>query len=114
MESRKHQSETEEISAAKKALLDQYAYDTSEKFDNDGNVIDPNASTGKNAPTQDEDLSNRAAAQKVHAEKTQQMRQSKNSSTKKDEQTKTKNARLAKIKQKEERRNRATKGERKR
>jgi hypothetical protein len=111
MESRKQESGTEEMSAAKKALLEQYAYDTSEQYDNDGNLIDP--STNKTGGDGNEELSNRAVAQKVNAEKTQSLRNSKGTS-KKDEQKKTKNARLDKMKQKEERRNRATKGERRR
>mmetsp|Transcript_6533 Transcript_6533/g.9921 ORF Transcript_6533/g.9921 Transcript_6533/m.9921 type:complete len:244 (-) Transcript_6533:1250-1981(-) len=118
MESRKQQAETQEIDSAKKALLDQYGYDTSEQFDKDGNVVDPNTSGSnkKSGPSAEggEDLNNRAAAQKAQTEKAQNLRKSQNQSSKKDERIKTKNAKLDKMKQKEERRKRATKGERRR
>ena len=121
MESRKQQeSDGKEMSAAKKALLDQYAYDTSEQFDNDGNLIDPNAAANskgnkKGGEGEEEVLSNRAAAQKANEEKTQSLRKAQSGGTnKKTEQMKTKAAKLDKMKQKEERRKRAGKGERRR
>lgn len=115
MESRKQRNETKEISAAKKALLDQYAYDTSELYDKDGNVIDITTnSKGKDVNKADEDLSNREVANKVNAEKAQTLRKGHNTTSKQEERIKTKNAKLDKLKQKEERRQRATKGERRR
>ena len=112
------------MSAEKKALLDQYAYDTSEQFDNDGNLIDPNCvatnskgSKGnkKGIEGEEEVLSNRAAAQKANTEKAQSLRNAQSTGTnKKIEQMKTKSAKLDKMKQKEERRKRASKGERRR
>ncbi len=132
MELRKQKQlvEMEEMDSAKKALLDQYAYDTSEQFDKDGNVIDPSSSssnkksgsgsgsgsgtgTGASSAEGDGDVSNRAVAQKAQMEKAQNLRKAQNTS-KKDERIKTKNAKLDKMKQKEERRKRATKGERRR
>jgi len=111
MESQKLQTGPKEMSEAKKALLEQYAYDTSELYDNDGKLInDSNGASGKQG---DEDINNREVAKKISMEKAQGLRQSQTSS-KQEERIKTKNAKLDKIKQKEERRKRATKGERRR
>jgi len=120
MERRKLEQSQGEIDPAKKALLAQYEYDDSEEFDNNGNLVDPtkskNTSKGsKNASKEAEEpvMNNREIAEKIKKEKTQQLKSS-NTGSKKEEQVKTKNAKLDKIKQKEARRNRATKGERKR
>jgi hypothetical protein len=107
-------SQPKEMSAAKRALLDQYAYDTTEQYDNDGNLIDPNVSGSGGGGKEEEVMTNRAVAQKANAEKTQDLRNAKNGTQKNEERIKTKNAKLNKLKQKEERRARASKGERKR
>ena len=111
LEAKKLQEDNKEMSEAKRALLEQYAYDTSEQYDNDGNLIDPNKKSGESGG--DGDLSNKAVAQKVHQEKMQSQRQQ-GTTTKNEERIKTKNAKMDKMKQKEERRKRATKGERRR
>jgi len=85
--------------AAKKAILRQYAY---EADDPDGEEEEGGAVNV-----------NKQSAQQLLAEKSQEMRSQK-TTTKKDEQVKTKEAKQAKVNAKEERRNRATKGERKR
>lgn len=131
-----------EVDLEKRRILEQYAYDETELYDNDGNLIvsspdmngDPSSSgpassksNSKGASTSGgggsskkaavvgggADMSNRAMAQKYAQETTQQAR-STQGQTKKEERGKTKNAKLDKIKQKEERRKRAQKGERKR
>ena len=68
-ESQKEQAEAQRIDIAKKALSDQYAYDTSQQYDKDGNIVDPssNNASSKISSRQSadgcEDLSNRAVAQ---------------------------------------------------
>ena len=111
LEAKKLQEDNKEMSEAKKALLEQYAYDTSEQYDNDGNLIDPTEKSGESGG--DGELSNKAMAQKVHQEKMLSQRQQ-NTTTKNEERIKTKNAKMDKMKQKEERRKRSTKGERRR
>ena len=60
-------------------------------------------------------VSNKAYAEQVNRDKAQQMRATKNGATTKvSERQKTKSAKVDKMKIKEERRKRATKGERKR
>ena len=111
------------MSAAKKALLDQYAYDTSERYDNDGNLIvdtggksGGSGNGGKKDTDGEENMSNHAMAQKANMEnKALSMKKAQSTSTnKKEERIKTKNAKIDKMKAKEERRKRATKGERRR
>ena len=106
-----------EMDPAKKALIEQYAYDTSEIYDNDGKVVDQKAAAkgkGKDKDAEEEPTSNKGLAEKMNKERAQQMRSGGQSSTKKDERMKTKQAKLDKVKQKEERRKKSTKGERKR
>jgi len=131
--------ERKEMDPAKRAILEQYAYVESELYDNDGNLIvtpAADADAGKsgggggdddgNATSSggdkrgsigkaliETDTSNRAVAQKYKQEATQQARATQGP-TKQEERGKTKNAKLDKMKQKEERRKRAQKGERKR
>ena len=93
---------------AQRALLEQYAYDQSEAYDNEGNLIENNTNEDAEEP-----VNNRQLAEQMRQEKTQQMR-TKSSTSKKEEQMKTKNAKIEKMKQKEERQKRAQKGERKR
>ena len=89
----------QEDDAAKKALLDRFGY---EQDDEDGQA--------EEGPTA---VSNKDAAAQMAKEKQNELK-SKATTSKKEEQQKTKNARLDKAKLKEERRKRATKGERKR
>ena len=96
---------------AKRALLEQYTYDTSEVYDNNGKLVEEGASGGGGGGKGGE-VSNWAHADKLSREMVQQMRAGHNSS-KKEERQKTKNAEVDKMKQKEERRKRAQKGERK-
>ena len=98
-----------ELDPAKKALLAQYAYDVSETYDNDGKIVDSGGKDGD----EEGGSSNRATAEKMNKERSQQLKGA-HSVTKKDERAKTKQAKVDKIDKKEERRNRARKGERKR
>ena len=102
-------SKKNELDPAKKALLDQYAYDVSETYDNDGKIVD--SSGGKKGGEDDGGGSNRAVAEKMNKERAQKVRGESNSS-KADERVKTKQAKIDKLKKKDERRNRAKKGER--
>jgi len=97
-----------QMDPAQRALLEQYAYDQSEAYDNEGNLIENNTNEDAEEP-----VNNRQLAEQMRQEKTQQMR-TKSSTSKKEEQMKTKNAKIEKMKQKEERQKRAQKGERKR
>jgi hypothetical protein len=94
-----------EIDDAKKALLARFAYDESETYDNDGKMV---ASGG----TSDNVITNKDMAAQVNQEKSKELKQQSGSS-KKDEQAKTKQAREDKVRGKEERRKKTTKGERK-
>ena len=95
-----------ELDDTKRMLVARYAYDESEMYDKDGNLI---AGTGE---TDEANMvSNKDAAAMASQEKLRQMKSQKTVS-KKEEQQKTKQAKLDKIKLKEERRNRAQKGER--
>ena len=128
--------ERKEMDPAKRALLEQYAYVDSEVYDNDGNLIEAaggdgggdgdgngakGASTAKKGGSgkpigkgvAEGQVSNRATAQKYRQETSTQVR-SQQGQTKSEERKKTKNSKLDKVKQKEERRKRAVKGERKR
>ena len=99
-----------DMDPAKKALIEQYAYDMSEIYDNNGQVVELNtAGKGEAEPT-----SNKAVADKANKERSEQMRGAQNVSTKKDERAKTKQAKLDKVQQKEERRKKTGKLERKR
>jgi len=101
-----------EMDPSKKALIEQYAYDMSEVYDNDGKlkvVEQNNAGKGEGEAT-----TNKAIAEKVNKERTEQMRGGQNTSSKKDERAKTKQAKLDKVQQKEDRRKKSVKGERKR
>jgi hypothetical protein len=101
-----------EMDPTKKSLLEQYAYDSSEIYDDDGNLIEENV--GKNKEEEEAvTISNRAMAEKMNKERAQQIRGAHNT-YKKEEREKTKQAKMDKMKQKEERRKRAQKGERKR
>ena len=97
---------SKELDDTKRMLVARYAYDESEMYDKDGNLI---AATGES----DEAVmvSNKDAAAMASQEKLRQMKSQKTVS-KKEEQQKTKQAKLDKVKLKEERRNRAQKGER--
>lgn len=97
-----------QMDPAQRAFIEQYAYDESEAYDNEGKLIENNASADA-----EEAVSNRQVAEQMRQEKTQQMR-TKSSTSKKEEQMKTKNAKIEKMKQKEERQKRAQKGERRR
>jgi hypothetical protein len=108
-----------DMDPAKKALIEQYAYDTSEIYDNDGKVVDQKASgkgkgKDKDKDAEEEPTSNKGLAEKINKEHSQQMRSGSQTTSKKDERMKTKQAKLDKVKQKEERRKKSTKGERKR
>ncbi|GFH52468.1 hypothetical protein CTEN210_08944 [Chaetoceros tenuissimus] len=96
-----------EMDPAKKALIEQYAYDSSVKYDNDGNIIEEDTGAGEQV------IGNKALAEKMNKERSQQLKGAAKAS-KKDEQAKSKQAKMDKMKQKEERRKRAQKGERKR
>jgi len=99
---------------AKRALINQYAYDDSEMYDNDGKLVDAAAAAGagKGKEVEEEDTSNRGLAQKMVKEQAQQLRGA-GGPTKREEQQKTKSAKMDKVNKKEERRKRAVKGERK-
>lgn len=101
-----------ELDPAKQALLQQYAYDISETYDNDGKVVDV---VGGGAKKEGDEVgaNNREVAAKMNKERAQQIRGAHNTS-KNDERAKTKQAKIDKMKKKEDRRNRAQKGERKR
>ena len=94
----KSTNDDEAAAAAKRALLSRYAYDTPEDETNHND-----------APV----LNNQQAAVQAATEQARALRKEA-VTTKKEEQQKTKEAKLAKAKLKEERRKRATKGERKR
>lgn len=102
-----------EMDPTKKSLLEQYAYDSSEIYDDDGNLIEGGAGKDKEEGEGGVIMSNRAIAEKMNRERAQQIRGAHNTS-KKEEREKTKQAKVDKMKQKEERRKRAQKGERKR
>jgi hypothetical protein len=84
--------------AAKKALLNRFAYDE-----------------GDDAPAEGEGgpVTNRDVATQVNAERSKELRAQKGVKTKKEEQQKTKDQRASKQQDKEDRRKRTTKGERK-
>lgn len=92
-----------EVDEAKQALVARYAYDESESYDKDGNLV---AKAGE-----DKVMTNKDLAVQVTQEKSNAMRQN-TGGGKKVEQEKTKKSMEDKKRQKEERRNRATKGER--
>lgn len=110
-----------EMDPAKRALLAQYAYDESELYDCNGNLItesktdlDPSKKQNKvNASTTSNESENNVVTKKVNKENARQAR-STQIQTKKSEREKTKNAKQDKLKQKEERRKRTQKGERRR
>jgi hypothetical protein len=97
---------SKELDDTKRLLVARYAYDESEMYDKDGNLI---AATGESDEAAM--VSNKDAAAMASQEKLRQMKSQKTVS-KKEEQQKTKQAKLDKVKLKEERRNRAQKGER--
>ena len=108
------------MDASKRALLEQYGYED-QQYDDDGNVIAQEEQRGgakgkkkgETAASSSEVTSNKAYAQQMNRERAQDSR-SNQRTTKTEERQKTKNAKLDKMKKKEERRNRAHKGERKR
>lgn len=114
------------MDASKRALLEQYGYED-QLYDEEGNVIVQEESSGSGggskgkkkgeatgaASSSSEVPSNKAYAQQMNKERALESR-SKQGSTKTEERQKSKSAKLDKIKKKEERRNRAQKGERKR
>jgi len=95
--------------ATKKAVLEQYAYVMDE------NEVEGPAKGGDDTPTAVVAgvNPNKEAAKQSMAESANERKEQKGA-TKKEEQKKTKEANLNKVQQKEERRKRATKGERKR
>mmetsp|Transcript_21449 Transcript_21449/g.32569 ORF Transcript_21449/g.32569 Transcript_21449/m.32569 type:complete len:222 (-) Transcript_21449:185-850(-) len=95
-----------EVDDAKRSLVERFAYDESEQYDNDGKLI----GTSNVVETV---VSNKDAAMQAHQEKAKEMRSNQKSS-KREEQAKTTQSKRDKMQQKEERRNRAQKGERKR
>ena len=112
-EKRKRDAEERELrrkqmDPSQRAFIEQYAYDQSEAYDNEGKLIE-----NKNDGGAEEVVTNRQVAEQMRQEKTQQMR-TKSSTSKKEEQMKTKNVKIEKMKQKEERQKRAQKGERRR
>jgi hypothetical protein len=88
--------------AAKRALVERYAYDE----DDEGGI-------GGNGGEEETVVTNQEAAAAAARERAEALK-SKNVTSKKEEQQKTAKARLEKARLKEERRSRATKGERKR
>ncbi len=108
----------DENDPAKRALLNAYAYDQSEKYDEKGNLIEDDdtkkdGSGGGSGGGEETVVSNKAYADKVNRENANALRAAKTTS-KVAERQKTKEAKKDKMKQKEERRKRAQKGERKR
>mmetsp|Transcript_13205 Transcript_13205/g.23956 ORF Transcript_13205/g.23956 Transcript_13205/m.23956 type:complete len:224 (-) Transcript_13205:206-877(-) len=96
--------ETKEMDPAKKALLDQYAYDQESQYDDEGNLV---VDEEEDAP-----LSNRKFAAQQSQEQRDELKKG-SGVTKRQSQEATAKAKMDKNRQKEERRKRATKGERK-
>lgn len=99
-EERQNDSRLDLDSAAKQALMERFGYD------------DDDDARGKKED-EEQPLTNRQVAKQLDVEKTKAMREHK-TATKREEQQKTAQAKQNKIQLKEERRKRATKGERKR
>lgn len=130
MEKKKELLKEQEVvmDASKRALLEQYGYED-QLYDDEGNVIVQEESSGgggskgkkkgetagaaSSSSSSSDVPSNKAYAQQINKERALDSR-SKQGSTKTEERQKSKSAKLDKIKKKEERRNRAQKGERKR
>jgi hypothetical protein len=94
------------IDDAKRALVERYAYDDSELYDENGNLVVSDTN-------EEQVLTNQEVAQQAMAERSQELKQ-KNPSSKKEEQQKTAKAKQDKAKLKEDRRSKAQKGERRR
>jgi hypothetical protein len=92
-----------EVDEAKRELVARYAYDESEVYDNNGILVE--------SAKEDKVMTNKDLAIQVTQAKSNEMRQ-KTGGGKKEEQEKTAKSKQDKIRQKEERRNRTTKGER--
>ena len=92
---------------AKRLIVARFEYDESELYGEDGTLVKLSSADADGEQV----LTNKDAAAMAHQEKLNQMKSQKTTS-KKDEQLKTKQAKLDKVKQKEERRNKAQKGER--
>lgn len=93
------------LTDAQRAIVDKYAYDESEVYDKDGNLV-PDKANSETVVT------NKDVAAQLNMEKAKELRKQ-NTSSKKDAQMETKQAKLDKLKIKEDRRKRAVKGERK-
>lgn len=89
--------------AAKQALLSRYAFENDQDDHNNAN-----GAAAAEAPVSNKEVAAQALVEQARALRGQQVQ------TKKDEQQKTKQQKVAKAQLKEERRKRATKGERKR
>lgn len=94
-----------ELDDAKRAVVERYAYDESEVYGNDGQLLSGGGS--------EKIVNNKEAAAQAHLDTVKQEK-NKNVASKKDEQKKTADAKKDKQRVKEERRNRTTKGERRR
>ena len=111
-------SSLDDMDPVKRALMERFAYDDSELYDDNGELIvssgtSSNDAKGKGRGGDETEESNRSIAQKLNKEKAQELRKAQ-VQTKSEERVKTKNAKLEKINKKEERRKRAQKGERRR
>jgi hypothetical protein len=88
------------LTLAQQAILDKYAYDESEVYDKDGNLVQQPSDSSSSTLMSNKDVA------------VQEIRKS-TVPSKKDAQKETKQAKLDKLKLKEDRRKRAVKGERK-
>jgi len=107
-----------DMDPSKRALIERFGYDESEKYDESGNFVSevtdkPSTSSSDINQNEHQSVNNRANSQKLNKENAQNLRSAQNQS-KKDERAKTKAAKLEKMNKKEERRKRAMKSERKR
>jgi len=99
----------EEVDASKEALLSRFAYDDSEVYDKDGNLVDPAAAAGKSKGGKSKGSTAAASAGEGKGADNHKAQQSKA-----DARAQTKQANAKKAAAKEQRRQRATKGERRR
>lgn len=106
LEGQKKEELKPEFDEAKRSLVERYAYDESEQYDKDGNLIGT-SNFGETA------VNNKDVAMQTRQEKSKEIKSNQKSS-KREEQAKTAQAKRDKMRQKEERRNRAQRGERKR